>query len=77
MMIWFCPQDSEFQLKDEKFSVLKGSGGKGGTGRLQKMGIYLVVTIKPGLVIVWDRKTSLFIKLNPQLQVNNNHASIS
>ncbi|KAK5935960.1 hypothetical protein CgunFtcFv8_021268 [Champsocephalus gunnari] len=60
--------DSEFQLKDEKFSVVKGSVGKDGKGRLQKMGIYLVVNIKPGLVIVWDQKTSLFIKLNPQLQ---------
>ncbi|KAM8890337.1 mucin-2-like [Synchiropus picturatus] len=32
------------------------------------MGIYLVVAIKPGLVVMWDKKTSLFIKLGPQHQ---------
>uniref|UniRef100_A0A8C9X587 VWFD domain-containing protein n=1 Tax=Sander lucioperca TaxID=283035 RepID=A0A8C9X587_SANLU len=32
------------------------------------MGIYLVVMINPGLVLMWDQKTSLFIKLSPQFQ---------
>uniref|UniRef100_A0A8C3G4H8 VWFD domain-containing protein n=1 Tax=Cyclopterus lumpus TaxID=8103 RepID=A0A8C3G4H8_CYCLU len=36
--------------------------------QIQKMGIYLVVTIKPGLVLMWDKKTSIFIKLAPQFQ---------
>uniref|UniRef100_A0A8C7X1Q2 VWFD domain-containing protein n=1 Tax=Oryzias sinensis TaxID=183150 RepID=A0A8C7X1Q2_9TELE len=36
--------------------------------QVQKMGIYLVVTIKPGLVLMWDQKTSLFITLSPRFQ---------
>uniref|UniRef100_A0A7N6AP78 VWFD domain-containing protein n=1 Tax=Anabas testudineus TaxID=64144 RepID=A0A7N6AP78_ANATE len=36
--------------------------------QVQKMGIYLVLTIKPGLVLMWDQRTSLFIKLGPQFQ---------
>uniref|UniRef100_A0A8C6SS07 VWFD domain-containing protein n=1 Tax=Neogobius melanostomus TaxID=47308 RepID=A0A8C6SS07_9GOBI len=34
--------------------------------RLQKMGLYLVVTLKTGLILMWDMKTSLFIKLSPE-----------
>uniref|UniRef100_A0A3B3DYL4 VWFD domain-containing protein n=1 Tax=Oryzias melastigma TaxID=30732 RepID=A0A3B3DYL4_ORYME len=36
--------------------------------KTSKMGIYLVVTIKPGLVLMWDQKTSLFITLSPRFQ---------
>uniref|UniRef100_A0A3Q2ZXF3 Mucin-5AC-like n=1 Tax=Kryptolebias marmoratus TaxID=37003 RepID=A0A3Q2ZXF3_KRYMA len=37
--------------------------------QIQKMGVYLVVTIKPGLLLMWDQKTSLFISLSPHFQV--------
>ncbi|KAG7239606.1 hypothetical protein INR49_028758, partial [Caranx melampygus] len=59
--------DNEFQLKDETFHVVKGSS-KVFPSQIHKMGIYLVVTIKTGLVLMWDQKTSLFIKLSPQFQ---------
>uniref|UniRef100_A0A8C5H7S2 Mucin-5AC-like n=1 Tax=Gouania willdenowi TaxID=441366 RepID=A0A8C5H7S2_GOUWI len=36
--------------------------------QVQKMGLYLVVTIKPGMVLMWDKKTSFFIKLSPEFQ---------
>uniref|UniRef100_A0A3Q1C736 Uncharacterized protein n=1 Tax=Amphiprion ocellaris TaxID=80972 RepID=A0A3Q1C736_AMPOC len=59
-------QDNEFQLDDEEFQVIKGSIQH--STQVQKMGIYLVVTIKPGLVLVWDKKTSLFITISSQFQ---------
>eukprot|EP00064_Thunnus_orientalis_P016582 superscaffoldBa00003318_g16648 len=59
--------DNEFQLKDENFQVVKGSS-QVFPAQVHKMGIYLVVTIKPGLVLMWDQKTSLFIKLSPKFQ---------
>uniref|UniRef100_UPI0037E7E5E0 mucin-2-like n=1 Tax=Semicossyphus pulcher TaxID=241346 RepID=UPI0037E7E5E0 len=59
--------DNEFQLKDENFHVVQGSS-QVLPAQVQKMGIYLVVTIKPGLVLMWDKKTSLFIKINPKFQ---------
>lgn len=37
--------------------------------QIQKVGVYLVVTIKPGLLLMWDQKTSLFISLSPSFQV--------
>ncbi|XP_029318701.1 mucin-5AC-like [Cottoperca gobio] len=59
--------DSEFQLQDENFKMVKGSS-QVFPAQVHKMGIYLVVIIKPGLVLMWNQKTSLFIKLNPELQ---------
>jgi len=50
--------------------MVKGSG-QVHPDQLQTMGLYLVLTIKPGLVLMWDKKTSLYIKLAPEFQVNN------
>lgn len=33
------------------------------------MGIYLVIEANNGLILMWDRKTSLFIKLSPKYKV--------
>lgn len=45
------------------------------------MGIYLVVEANNGLILMWDRKTSLFIKLSPKYKVNlqylNEHFSFN
>ncbi|KAI3376838.1 hypothetical protein L3Q82_000413 [Scortum barcoo] len=59
--------DNEFQLKDENFQVVKASSHVV-PAQVHKMGIYQVVTIKTGLVLMWDQRTSLFIKLSPQFQ---------
>lgn len=52
------------------FSVVKGSSDAL-AAPIGKFGLYMVVTIKHGLLVMWDQKTSVFIKLNPQYQVNN------
>lgn len=62
-------QDSEFLLKDEMFSVVKGSMSVLPT-QISKLGLYLVVTVAQGVVVMWDKKTSLFIKIGPKYQVN-------
>ncbi|KAL6474544.1 hypothetical protein MHYP_G00181050 [Metynnis hypsauchen] len=36
--------------------------------RLYTMGIYLVIEVKHGLVLFWDKKTSLMIKLEPSFK---------
>ncbi|KAM6989182.1 mucin-2-like [Tautogolabrus adspersus] len=58
---------NEFHLKDEGFHVIEGSTNNL-PDQVHKMGIYLMVTIKPGLIIMWDQKTSLSVKLNPKFQ---------
>ncbi|KAM3624851.1 uncharacterized protein V6R79_002720 [Siganus canaliculatus] len=59
--------DNEFQLKDENFQVVKGSSSVL-PSQVHRMGIYLVVSIQTGLVLMWDHKTSLFIKLSPKFR---------
>lgn len=60
---------NEFRLQDKKFSVVKGSTAVLPT-QIRKVGLYMVVTVKTGVVVMWDQKTSLFIKLCPDYQVN-------
>ncbi|KAM4743671.1 mucin-5B-like [Anableps anableps] len=60
-------EDNEFHLKDDSFQVIKGNI-KVLPASVQKMGIYLVVSVQSGLVVMWDQKTSLFISLSPQFQ---------
>ena len=38
--------------------------------QVRKMGLYMVVVLKQGLVLMWDQKTSLFIQLSATYQVN-------
>ncbi|KAM6980525.1 mucin-5AC-like [Aplochiton taeniatus] len=58
---------NEFLLADGQFQVVKGSGSQFPTA-IRKMGIYLVIEVQQGLILTWDQKTSLFIKLSPQYQ---------
>lgn len=62
-------QDNEFLLQDEKFNVVKGSSAVL-PNQISKMGLYMVLTVKPGVLVMWDQKTSLFIKLSPKYKVN-------
>nr|XP_057944665.1 mucin-5B-like isoform X3 [Doryrhamphus excisus] len=60
-------EENEFQLKEENFHVIKSSR-QVSPAQVHNMGLYLVLTLKPGLVLMWDKKTSLFIKLAPRFQ---------
>ncbi|KAK7930491.1 hypothetical protein WMY93_006886 [Mugilogobius chulae] len=59
--------EAEYQFHEEKFLVVK-AGSQFSPAQVSKMGLYLVVTLKPGIILMWDMKTSLFIKLHPQYQ---------
>lgn len=37
--------------------------------QVRSMGIYMVVDTTVGLILMWDKKTSIFIKLSPSFQV--------
>ncbi|XP_068597313.1 mucin-2-like, partial [Brachionichthys hirsutus] len=58
---------SEFIFKDGMFHVIKGDS-QVVPAQIQTLGIYLVVTITKGLVVMWDKKTSLSIKVSHQFQ---------
>ena len=38
--------------------------------QIQLIGIYLVIEANNGIILMWDRKTSIFIKLSPEYKVS-------
>lgn len=63
-------QNYELILGEQKFDVIKRNSGQYVPFKVRQMGIYLVIEASNGLVLVWDKKTTIFIKLDPKFQVN-------
>ncbi|KAM4618056.1 mucin-5AC-like [Discoglossus pictus] len=55
----------ELILSDEKFEVVERDVGVYLPYKVHQMGIYMVIEALNGLVLVWDKKTTIFIKLEP------------
>ncbi|KAM4723121.1 mucin-5AC-like [Rhinophrynus dorsalis] len=53
----------ELLLEEEKFEVVIRDSGEYVPFKVHQMGIYLVIESLNGLVLVWDKKTSIYIKL--------------
>ncbi|XP_061468750.1 mucin-5AC [Rhineura floridana] len=61
--------DYELILTDGKFEVIQRLPGGGEVPyKVRYMGIYMVIDTSVGLVLMWDRKTSIFIKLNEEFK---------
>ncbi|XP_028285773.1 mucin-5AC-like [Parambassis ranga] len=56
--------NNEIILSDESVRVIKQSRGVDIPYKLHTMGIYLVIEAKNGLVLVWNKKTTVIIRLN-------------
>lgn len=61
-------QGNEIHLGDEKFQVIKGKG-EDIPYKVHTVGLYLVVEARNGLVLMWNRKTTLMIKLSSEFEV--------
>lgn len=61
-------QGNEIQLVDETVQV-KQSKGKDIPYKVLTGGLYLVIEAKNGLVLMWDKKTTLMIKLSSEFKV--------
>ncbi|XP_031424512.1 mucin-5AC [Clupea harengus] len=59
---------NELILTDGGYQVVKRNAGEEVPFQIRSMGIYLVIEAKNGLILMWDRKTSLFIKLSPEFK---------
>ncbi|XP_040893938.1 mucin-2-like isoform X2 [Toxotes jaculatrix] len=55
----------ELVLSDENVRVIKQNNGVEIPYHINTMGIYLVIEAKNGLVLIWDKRTTLMIKLSP------------
>uniref|UniRef100_A0A7N9AKR3 VWFD domain-containing protein n=1 Tax=Mastacembelus armatus TaxID=205130 RepID=A0A7N9AKR3_9TELE len=64
MSIFCFFQNNEIILSEENVRVIKQSNGVDIPYHINTMGIYLVIEAKNGLVLIWNRRTTLLIKLN-------------
>uniref|UniRef100_G3TMN4 VWFD domain-containing protein n=1 Tax=Loxodonta africana TaxID=9785 RepID=G3TMN4_LOXAF len=55
----------ELILMEGHLKVVERGPGGDLPYKIRYMGIYLVIEIRSGLVVSWDRKTSIFIRLHP------------
>ncbi|XP_015719308.1 mucin-5AC [Coturnix japonica] len=58
----------ELVLSDGHSDVIQRSPGGVMPFQIRSMGIYTVVDTTVGLILMWDKKTSIFIKLSPSFQ---------
>ncbi|CAH6793372.1 Muc5ac [Phodopus roborovskii] len=58
----------ELKLSDGKVEVVQKGVGQEPPYYVHQMGIYLVVETDAGLVLMWDRKTSIFLRLSPEFK---------
>ncbi|XP_028812929.1 mucin-5AC-like [Denticeps clupeoides] len=61
---------NELILTDGNYQVVPSNVGEEIPYKISTMGIYLVVEANNGLILIWDRKTSMFIKLSPEFSGN-------
>ncbi|XP_068003881.1 mucin-5AC-like [Melanerpes formicivorus] len=58
----------ELVLSDGQSEVIQRTPGGKMPFQIRSMGIYLVVDTTVGLILMWDKKTSIFIKLSPSFE---------
>nr|XP_025859702.1 mucin-5AC [Vulpes vulpes] len=58
----------ELRLSGGGVEVIEKGAGQAAPYSIRQMGIYLVVDTEVGLVLLWDRKTSIFLKLSPEFK---------
>ncbi|XP_076142699.1 mucin-5AC-like [Alosa pseudoharengus] len=59
---------NELILTDGGYQVVKRNSGAEVPYQIRTMGIYLVIEANNGLILMWDRRTSLFLKLSPDFK---------
>ncbi|XP_073410445.1 uncharacterized protein [Dendrobates tinctorius] len=58
----------ELILDDQKFDVVKRNVGQYVPFKVRQMGLYLVVEAGNGVTLIWDKKTSISIKLDAKFE---------
>ncbi|XP_069823962.1 mucin-2-like [Dendropsophus ebraccatus] len=58
----------EFILEDDHLNVAQRGIGINVPYRVRLMGIYLVIEAENGLILLWDKKTSIFIKVTSEFK---------
>ncbi|KAG2462999.1 MUC5B protein, partial [Polypterus senegalus] len=59
---------NELKLSEGHVEVIQINTGTEVPYKIRIMGIYLVIEANNGMILMWDRKTSMFIKLSPEFK---------
>lgn len=62
-------QSYELILSEEHVSAVKRGQNDEVSYTVRSMGMYMVIETKTGLILMWDKKTSISIKLSPAFKV--------
>lgn len=62
-------QSAQLVLTDGHYQLLSSGNEETIPFHYSTMGNYLVIEANNGLILMWDKKTSLFIKLSPKYKV--------
>lgn len=63
-------QSNELRLTDGSYQVVHRDLGEEIPYQMRTMGLYLVIEANNGLTLIWDRKTTIHIKLSPEFNVS-------
>lgn len=75
--ILFCFfQNKELVLSEENIRVIKQSNGVDIPYKVHTIGLYLVIEAQNGLVLIWNKKTTIMIKLGPTFKVGGRTYSL-
>ncbi|KYO22193.1 hypothetical protein Y1Q_0000777 [Alligator mississippiensis] len=56
---------TELKLQDKELLEIRKDHGEHVNYWTRKVGLYLVIEVSNGLMVIWDKKTTVFIKLTP------------
>lgn len=68
-------QSYELILGEGQISAVKRGQDNEVPYTVRYMGMYVVIETTSGLVLMWNKKTSIFIKLSPRFKVRNQRLS--
>lgn len=68
--MWPYFQSNEIVLSDEHVRVISQNKEMDIPFKVHSMGIYVVIEAKNGLVLIWNKKTTLMIKLSSSFKVS-------
>lgn len=69
-------QSNELRLTEGTYQVVQRDAGEEIPYQIRSMGLYMVIEANNGLMLIWDKKTSIHVKLSPEYSVSKSRLSI-
>lgn len=67
---YFVFQKTELKLENKEYKEIQRDVGDDVQYWNRTVGLYLVIEASNGVMLIWDKKTTVFIKLSPDYKVS-------